>query len=445
MIVGRTLSDQYYSQIKKEADFRFGVIGTRDNAEAIAFYDINAVFEKTLVWQLFSLVFQIQSQIIFTQLRIESFSKLYEYAAFVIPYLVMASSYFAGNIDAGSILQSNDAFFYIRSDFSVLINNYEELSLFAAGIDRLSELKLALSQDKESLSGDGKNPNKSKSVNGYMSLNIASSHSAMEDSVSSPLLTSDNLSSDFMRGLTERLSTKRIKYNFTTATTIDSDTILSCENLRVCTPDGKRLLGCLSDGSNSVSLSVTTGDRLLITGSSGVGKSSLLRALAGLWTTGTGSVTWHRNSVGNSSSSGNGGVSSTDHLDVKDAIFLPQSAYVGRGTLRQLIQYPSALLDQHHQSSQTDSDDLGSELLWGSESGITQHRSSPIAAYSILTRGLQEDQVLLQILSKVDLLHIAKSIGDGSEVLGLDIVSDLSKVTLLLHILLLVVILIVLE
>ena len=41
---------------------------------------------------------------------------------------------------------------------------------------------------------------------------------------------------------------------------------------------------------------------------------------------------------------------------------------------------------------------------------------------------LEEDQVLLQLLGKVDLLHIVRSIGDGNEMLGLDIVSDLSKV-----------------
>ena len=40
-------------------------------------------------------------------------------------------------IGLGSISQSTNAFFNIRSDFSILINYYQELSLFAAGIDRL--------------------------------------------------------------------------------------------------------------------------------------------------------------------------------------------------------------------------------------------------------------------------------------------------------------------
>ena len=40
-------------------------------------------------------------------------------------------------IGLGSISQATNSFFNIRSDFSILINYYQELSLFAAGIDRL--------------------------------------------------------------------------------------------------------------------------------------------------------------------------------------------------------------------------------------------------------------------------------------------------------------------
>lgn len=415
VVIGKTLPNQYYSQIQKEADFRFGVIGTRDNAEAIAFYDANALFERSQVWQLFTLVYRIQSQIIFTQLRIESFSKFYEYAAYVVPYLIMAPSYFAGSIDVGSIMQSNDAFFNIRSDFSVLISNYEDLSLYVAGMDRLSELQLAL--DKSNAVSPPTDEDNSSSGNRYTRLSTTDpkSSSSGEGSISSPLLDAD--SSERISALTRPV--KQIIYNFASSTiTTDKIIILSCQNLRIYTPDGKALGISTDDRSGAVSLQVALGDRILITGPSGIGKSSLLRALAGLWTSGTGSVTWYLASCHGLSS--NNGIT----FSAADVIFLPQSTYVGRGTLRQLIKYPFAA-ESSTGEGELELSHLWSELSWRS----VPRRASPVASLAMQSRGFQEDQALLQILGKVDLLHVARSMGSGNESLGLDVMSDLSKVT----------------
>ena len=76
--------------------------------------------------------------IIRTQRRLEFFTTSYDYLVYVIPYLVVAPLYFAGKTNLGSITQSSEAFFYVRSSLSILVNNFEKLSAFSAGIDRLS-------------------------------------------------------------------------------------------------------------------------------------------------------------------------------------------------------------------------------------------------------------------------------------------------------------------
>jgi putative ATP-binding cassette transporter len=73
-----------------------------------------------------------------------------------------------------------------------------------------------------------------------------------------------------------------------------------------------------------LSLVLKPGDALLITGDSGCGKSSLLRAIAGLWHTGSGAI---------------------HHPPIEDFFFLPQQPYLQTGTLRSQLIYPSAHAD----------------------------------------------------------------------------------------------------
>lgn len=86
------------------------------------------------------------------------------------------------------------------------------------------------------------------------------------------------------------------------------------DNLSITKPNGTALI-------SNLNLQLKNGDRLLIKGPSGVGKSTLLRAVAGIWPYSSGSVTLPES---------------------KKVLFLSQKPYMPMGTLAQTICYPSA-------------------------------------------------------------------------------------------------------
>ena len=96
---------QYYNRLLREADFRFGLIRTRENAEGIAFYDSEAKLEQINLWTLFEMVLDSHLKVIDTRRKLESFTVTYDYLVYVIPYLVLAPLYFAGKVNLGSITQ----------------------------------------------------------------------------------------------------------------------------------------------------------------------------------------------------------------------------------------------------------------------------------------------------------------------------------------------------
>ncbi|MEH1938077.1 MAG: ATP-binding cassette domain-containing protein [Nostoc sp.] len=85
------------------------------------------------------------------------------------------------------------------------------------------------------------------------------------------------------------------------------------ENVTLQTPNYEQVI------VENLSLTVQPGEGLLIVGPSGRGKSSMLRAIAGLWNAGTGRLV---------------------RPPLKEVLFLPQRPYIILGTLREQLLYP---------------------------------------------------------------------------------------------------------
>jgi putative ATP-binding cassette transporter len=94
---------------------------------------------------------------------------------------------------------------------------------------------------------------------------------------------------------------------------IIKDNYLGFRNLTLYTPNYEKIL------FENFSLELQPGKSLLIMGDSGCGKSSLLRALAGLWKSGTGTIV---------------------RPDLSEILFLPQRPYMILGTLTEQLIYP---------------------------------------------------------------------------------------------------------
>lgn len=255
-VFGAPLIQLNFWQLRREADFRFGLMRLRENAESIAFYRGEAQ-ERAQIDSKFGKVYTNFSRLIRKQRSLNLFQRGFNQLTLVLPSVILADGVLSGQLEVGRAVQAAGAFAAVLGAVALIVDNFESLSRFVAGIDRLQALSaLVLDDPAEKPAADAKHPQ------------IQS-------------LPGDHLALDA---------------------------------LTLYTPQYERML------IKALTLSLKPGDALLITGDSGCGKSSLLRAIAGLWRTGTGVI---------------------HHPPLDDIFFLPQQPYMQYGTLRSQLIYPS--------------------------------------------------------------------------------------------------------
>lgn len=248
----------------------------------MAFYRAGAREAHTALNRLETAVGVARSQILL-QSFLSLWQNVYGYATILIPSLLMAPKYFSGEIRFGTISQVSFAFNRIEAAASYIINHLDQLASLAAETDRLQNLLVALDEINMNNSTPGINLHRVEQGKCI----------CLPTAIEGPKGDKD-LDLSKQQGQAPVVLLKMI-------------------GVTLCTPHGERVL------CRNLNLHLTSGQSLLLIGPSGVGKSSLLRAIAGLWRTGSGNVTTPPES---------------------QIFFLPQKPYMPLGTLRQQLTLP---------------------------------------------------------------------------------------------------------
>jgi putative ATP-binding cassette transporter len=252
LVFGKPLIGLNFQQLRREADFRFGLIRLRENAEAVAFYRGEGR-EGEQIRSRFGSLYNNYKRLLRRTLGLNLFQYGYSFVTLALPSIIIAPRILSGELEVGRAVQAGGAFAAMLSALTVFVDNFENLSAFAAGIERLNSFSRSLRTDPPA------------------GVSVATIQRSVGD-------------------------------------------VVELDHVTLKPPVGERVL------VSELSVRLSHGQGLALVGPSGGGKSSLLRAIAGLWNSGTGTIV---------------------HPELEQMLFLPQRPYMVLGTLREQLLYPN--------------------------------------------------------------------------------------------------------
>lgn len=141
--IGRPLITLNFNQQRFEADFRFGLIRLRENAEGVALYHGERGETQELRGRFGALMTNWWG-IMSRQKKLSFFTIGYAQVANIFPFVVAAPRYFAGDIQLGGLMQTASAFGSVQGALSWIIDVYARLAEWTATINRLTSLQSAI-------------------------------------------------------------------------------------------------------------------------------------------------------------------------------------------------------------------------------------------------------------------------------------------------------------
>lgn len=232
-IIGRPQRQLNFDKQRLEANFRHHLVRVRDNAEAIAL-DGGERIERAQLGARFDALLDTTRTLIHKQKNLIWFSTFYMVTAMVFTDLLLAPRYFRGEIEMGVLISTSMAFAAVQGALSWLVDNYQQLAVWRATVQRLHGFERALAHD-------------------------AATHSGTCDSA-----------------LVTTLTTPPAGGSAAGAAEGGQASALQAQLQQVALPGGRAVL-------QHAQLQVLPHERVLLEGPSGSGKSTLLRVLAGIW------------------------------------------------------------------------------------------------------------------------------------------------------------------
>ncbi|CAE7603134.1 ABCC2 [Symbiodinium sp. CCMP2592] len=269
-----------------EASLRYCLMRIRESAESkVLDYAIWAEYKRTGI-----------------QILYEAASNLLDMGTEVIPMCVLFPLWFQGELDFGTVGQANQFFQNTMGGMMDLGSQLETISQLGADTIRIKELWDALQKiEEESKDSD------SKSEASTQTDPDSEDYSEIEG-----LDSSDETELDLPE---EKLHIEDID-PVTSTLRLQVSEVSDAQNSKIVTlfpPLGNAPL------MEGLSFDLYGGQSLLIEGASGSGKSSLLRAIAGLWISGRGKIR---------------------RTKIERCFFVPQTPYLCLGSLRDNLLYP---------------------------------------------------------------------------------------------------------
>jgi putative ATP-binding cassette transporter len=135
--IGKPLVRLDYMQERYEADFRFSLARLREYAEQVALLRGEKA-ERQILGNRFSEIVQNYFAIVVRNMKLTTFTQSFFQASVVIPYIIVAPYYFAGQITLGVMTQTAGAFSRVESALTFFISRYQSLANYKAIVDRLT-------------------------------------------------------------------------------------------------------------------------------------------------------------------------------------------------------------------------------------------------------------------------------------------------------------------
>jgi len=257
MMIGRRFVTVSEEKNQSEAELRYVLTRLRENGESIALIQ-GEEEERAGVSRSLGKVMLAWRSICRQYMKTTVVASSSGFIAPVLPIILCAPKYLDGSMSLGQVMQAASAFTIVQGAFNWLVDNYPRLADWSASARRAASLMVSLDGLERAEQGEG--------------------------------------------------------FGRITRTDDGEKAALRLRDLSVTLDDGTAVL-------DDTDIAIKPGERVLIAGESGTGKSTLVRAVAGLWPWGEGTI------------------------EVKKSaklMLLPQRPYIPIGTLRRAATYPDA-------------------------------------------------------------------------------------------------------